>query len=152
LCETGSPCKQMTPVENGSPQHAERIEHAAAAALDFLHKLEAHTDTYICLCIPLAPRNLLFLCTSFFVSTELELQAPPCFQFYLKNPSSDLLHSFTFLHQGASSWLPSLVFVFQSSLLLQSQNCNSTQLLWNSQFLTLNCCFSSCSHLSPFDS
>ncbi len=142
----------MTSVENGSPQHAERIEHAAEPALDFLHKLEAHTDTYICMCIPLA-RNLLFLCTSFFVSTELELQAvSPCFQFYLKNPSSDLLHSFTFFHQGASFWLLYLVFVFQSSLLLQSQNCNSTQLLWNSQFLTLNCCFSSCSHLSPFDS
>lgn len=93
---------------------------------------------YLSVC-PLAPRNLLFLCTSFFVSTELELQALPCFQFYLKYPSSDLLHSFTFFHQGASSWLPYLVFVFQSSLLLQSQNRNSTQLLWNSQFLTLNC-------------
>ncbi|CAK9260515.1 unnamed protein product [Sphagnum jensenii] len=34
----------MTSVENGSPQHAERIEHAAAPALDFLHKLEAHTE------------------------------------------------------------------------------------------------------------
>lgn len=129
------------------------------SALNMLHHMPLTSSTslkpiqiYICMRIPLAPRNLLFLCTSFFVSTELELQAPPCFQFYLKNPSSDLLHSFTFFHQGASSWLPYLVFVFQSSLLLQSQNCNSTQLLWNSQFLTLNCCFSSCSHLSPFDS